>query len=162
MRIGLELRPVGEMRKRKKGEQKSQNRYISPLCGGAPCEPISTKFGVFVGLTNPITFTKNLSKVSIVFSGRQVEKRMFPFRKPTAYITLPCATALACDLRVTPTSESIHNSLTVLLDPENVEVTVGIPLPATTQDLHSELLCVSGITSAILISGSTRLDFSMV
>ena len=22
---------------------------------------------------------------------------MFPYRKPTAYITLPCATALACD-----------------------------------------------------------------
>ena len=24
-------------------------------------------------------------------------KRRFPFRKPTAYITLPCATELACD-----------------------------------------------------------------
>ena len=26
-----------------------------------------------------------------------MEKRRFPYRKPTAYITLPCATALACD-----------------------------------------------------------------
>ena len=43
------------------------------------------------------------------------------------------------DLPVTPTSESIRNSFTVLLDPENVEVTVGIPLPATIQDLHSKL-----------------------
>ena len=33
VRIGPELRPVGEMRKRKKGEQKSQNRDVSPLCG---------------------------------------------------------------------------------------------------------------------------------
>ena len=43
------------------------------------------------------------------------------------------------DLSVTPSSESIHNSPTVLLDPENVEVTVGVLLPATIQDLHSEL-----------------------
>ena len=43
------------------------------------------------------------------------------------------------DLPVAPTSESIHNSPTVLLDPANVKVTVGIPLPATIQDLHSEL-----------------------
>ena len=35
----------------KNGEQKSQNRYNSPLCSGATCEPISTKFGVFVGRT---------------------------------------------------------------------------------------------------------------
>ena len=68
VRIGLELRPVGEMRKLKKRENKSQNRYISPLCGGAPCEPISTKFGLFVGLTNVITYTKNGSKIPIGFS----------------------------------------------------------------------------------------------
>ena len=36
-------------------------------------------------------------KFSVAFSGRQVEKRMFPYRKPTADITLPCPTALACD-----------------------------------------------------------------
>ena len=46
----------------------SQNRYISPLCGGAPCEPISTKFGVFVGLTNVITYAKNGSKIFFGFS----------------------------------------------------------------------------------------------
>ena len=79
------------------GEQKSQKCDISPLCGGAPCEPISTKFDVFVGLTNVITYFKNGSKISIGFPGRQVEKRMFPCREPTAYITLPSATALACD-----------------------------------------------------------------
>ena len=43
------------------------------------------------------------------------------------------------DLPVTPASESIHNSFIVLLDLENVKVTVRIPLPATIQDLHSEL-----------------------
>ena len=32
------------------------------------------------------------------------------------------------DLPVTPTSESIYNSSTVLLDPENVGVAVGISL----------------------------------
>jgi hypothetical protein len=40
------------------------------------------------------------------------------------------------DLPVTPTSEGIHNaSPTVLLDPDSVGVAVGIPLPATVQDL---------------------------
>ena len=67
-----EVRPVGEMRKRtkniKKGEQKSQKCDISPLCGGAPCEPISTKFGVFVGLINVITCAKNGFKTYIGFS----------------------------------------------------------------------------------------------
>ena len=43
------------------------------------------------------------------------------------------------DLPVTPTSESVYNSSTVLLDPENLDDTVGISLPATIQDLHSEL-----------------------
>ena len=39
-----------------------------------------------------------IKKFPVAFPGRQVEKRMFPNRKPTAYKTLPCATALACDL----------------------------------------------------------------
>ena len=43
------------------------------------------------------------------------------------------------DLPVTSTSESIHFSPTVLLDPENVGVAVGIPLPANIQDMQSEL-----------------------
>ena len=43
------------------------------------------------------------------------------------------------NLRVTPTSESIHICPVVLLDPENEEVTVEISLPATIQDLQSEL-----------------------
>ena len=68
VRIGPELRPVGEMRKLKKGERKSQNRDISPLCGDAPCESISIKFDMFVGLTNIITYTKNGFKISIGFS----------------------------------------------------------------------------------------------
>ena len=69
--IGSELRPVGEMRKRKKkkkGEQKSQKCDISPLCGGAPCVPLSTKLSVFVGLTNVITCAKIGFKISIGFS----------------------------------------------------------------------------------------------
>ena len=40
------------------------------------------------------------------------------------------------DFSFTPTSESIHNSLCVLLDPENMEDTVGILPLATIQDVH--------------------------
>ena len=46
----------------------SQNRHISPLCGGATCKPISTNFGVFVGLINIITYTKNGFEIFIGFS----------------------------------------------------------------------------------------------
>ena len=46
------------------------------------------------------------SKFPLSFPGRQVQKRMFPYRMPTAYITLPCATALACD-----TSWDIRNCI---------------------------------------------------
>ena len=38
-----------------------------------------------------------------------------------------------------PRRPSFHISPTVLQDPENVGVAVGIPLPATIQDLQSEL-----------------------
>ena len=41
-------------------------------------------------------------KLTLVFPGRQVEKACFPIEKPTAYITLPCATALACDTNYKP------------------------------------------------------------
>ena len=98
VQIGPELRPVGEMRKRKKeGEQKSQNRDSSPLCGGAAWEPISTKFDLFVGPTNVITYTKNDYKILIGFSRPTGGKTHVSLTKPTAYITLPCATALARD-----------------------------------------------------------------
>ena len=43
------------------------------------------------------------------------------------------------DFPFTPTSESIYNSSTVLLDPEIIEDTVGISLPATILDLYCEL-----------------------
>ena len=43
------------------------------------------------------------------------------------------------DFPFTPTSESIHINFTVFLDPEIMEDTVGISLPATIQDLRSEL-----------------------
>ena len=43
------------------------------------------------------------------------------------------------DFQVTPTSESMYTSPTVLVDPENVEVAVGISLlshiPAEIQDI---------------------------
>jgi len=61
------------MRKRKKKKKRENICHkkcdISPLCGGAACGPISTKFGVFVGLTNVITYAKNGFKIFIGFSG---------------------------------------------------------------------------------------------
>ena len=42
-----------------KEEQKSLNRGIPPLCGGATCKPITNKFGMFVGLTDVVTFANN-------------------------------------------------------------------------------------------------------
>ena len=47
--------------------------------------------------------------------------------------------AAISDLRVAPTSKSIDNSLTVLLDTENMGTAVGVPLPAAIQDLQSVL-----------------------
>ena len=91
---------------KKKGEQKSQKCDISPLCGGAPYEPISTKFVVFIGLINVITCAKNGFKTYIGFSRPTGGKACFPIEKPTAYITLPCATALACDSRLQQSTNS--------------------------------------------------------
>jgi len=73
--------------------------YISPPCGGAISQPISTKFGEFVDLIDVITLAKFGSKIFIGFSSRlRGRKKHFPFRNQTAYITVPCATALAGDL----------------------------------------------------------------
>ena len=49
------------------------------------------QFDVFVGLTNKITYTKHDFKNSNDFSRPTGGKRMFPYKKPTASITLPCA-----------------------------------------------------------------------
>jgi hypothetical protein len=43
--------------------------------------------------------------------------------------------AVMFDLQVTPMSESLHSSLTLLMKADNVGVAVGFPLPATVQDL---------------------------
>ena len=48
-------------------------------------------------------------------------------------------TAAIFDFPFAPTSESVYNSPTVLLDLENVFDTAGITLPAFIQDVHSEL-----------------------
>ena len=59
------------MRKRKKilkKENKSHKTVTFHHCVEVPpCEPISTKFGAFVGLTNVITYTKIGFKISIGF-----------------------------------------------------------------------------------------------
>jgi len=66
-------------KKKNGGRIKPQNRYfISPPWGGAISQPICTKFGEFVDLTDVITSAKFGSKYSLVFPGREVEKRIFP------------------------------------------------------------------------------------
>jgi len=88
---------LAETKKKKKGgRRKSQNRYISPPRGGAISRPICNKFGEFVDLVI-ITLAKFGSKILIGFSRLRGDKTHFPFRNQTAYTTVPCTTALACD-----------------------------------------------------------------
>jgi len=86
-----------------RGSRKSQNRYISPPCGGAISQLICTKFGEFVDLIDIIT----PAKIFISFPGWAVEKKNFPFRNKTAYITVPRAAALACDKTTTGLSNYV-------------------------------------------------------
>jgi len=103
VQFGPKLRPVGWPRKRKKikikedGRRKSQNRYDSPPRGGAISQPIFTKFGEFVDLTDFITPAKFGYTIFIGFPRPRGGKSHFSYRKQRAYITVPCATALACD-----------------------------------------------------------------
>jgi len=104
VQLGPKLRPVGWRRKwKKRKKKKSQNRYISPPCGGAISQSICTKFGEFVDLTDVITPAKFGCKISLVFPDREVEKLIFPLeiKRPIIYnstfVTVPCATALVCD-----------------------------------------------------------------
>jgi len=87
----------GNGKKRKKGgRRKARNRYAPRV--GAISQPICTKCGEFVDLTDEITPAKFGSKLFIGFSKPRGRKTHFPFRKKqTAYVTAPCATALACD-----------------------------------------------------------------
>jgi len=101
--LSVQFEPKLRPKKRKKringGRRKSQNRYISPPRGGAISQPIFTKCGEFVDLTDIITPAKFGYKVLIGFSRPRGGKSHFPNRKHMAYITKPCATALACDGR---------------------------------------------------------------
>jgi len=89
--------PRKRTKKKKGGSRKSQNRYTSPPREGAISQPIFTKFGEFVDLTDVITPAKFGYKIFIGFFRPRGRKSRFPYRKQTAYITVPCATALDCD-----------------------------------------------------------------
>jgi len=62
----------------------SQNRYISPLPGGAISQPIFTKFGEFVDLTDVITPAKLVRNIYWFFQAERW-KSAFPYWKQTAY-----------------------------------------------------------------------------
>jgi hypothetical protein len=73
VRIGPELQSVGEMRKLNKNKnKKGRTKVTKPLniitVWRRPREPISTKVGVFVGLTNVITYANNGCKIVNGFS----------------------------------------------------------------------------------------------
>jgi len=84
-------------KRKKRGKKKSQNRYTSPPRGCATLQPIFTKFGEFVDLTDVIYLSGLITKYSLLFSRPRGGKSHFPYRKQTAYIAVPCATTLACD-----------------------------------------------------------------
>jgi len=69
-----------KQKKEKSGRRTSQNRYISPPCGGAISQPIFTKFGEFVVLIDVITTAKFSYKIFIGFSRPRGGKEHFPFR----------------------------------------------------------------------------------
>jgi len=89
----------------KRRENKPQNRYISPPRQGTISQPIFTKFGEFVDLTDVITPAKFGYKTFIGFTRQKGGISHLPYRKQTAYITVPCATALACN--TSPVDENV-------------------------------------------------------
>jgi len=74
---------LAEETEKKGGRRKSQNRYISPPCGGAISQPICTKYGEFVDvdLTDIITSAKFGYKIFIGFFRLRGGKLHFPYRK---------------------------------------------------------------------------------
>jgi len=66
----------------------SQNRYISPPCGGAICQPICTTFGECVDLVDVITPAEFGFNIFIGLSKQRCGKKHFPVRKQTAYTTV--------------------------------------------------------------------------
>ena len=56
MKIGPTVRP--ERVPEKKDSQKSQRRYISPICGEASTEPICTEICAVVAVPDAITYAK--------------------------------------------------------------------------------------------------------
>jgi len=85
VQFGPKLRPVGWPRKRKKNKKrwakKVTNRYISPPRGGATSQPMFTKYGEFVDLTDVITPAKFGYKIFIGFFRPRGGKSHFPYRK---------------------------------------------------------------------------------
>jgi len=76
-------------------KRKSQNRYISPPCGGAISQPIYTKFDAFVDLSDVITPAKFGFKIFSGFFRPRGGIKHVPFRKQTAYnSTISYRTAL--------------------------------------------------------------------
>ena len=61
-----------------------------------------------------------------------------------------------------PDVKSIHSGPIVLLDPENVDIAVGIPLPGDYSRSQIRATGVSSITPAVFISDLTWLKFGML
>jgi len=73
VQIGPKLRPVGWPRKLKKRRKKKVTKPLYfTTSGGATSQPICTKFGEFVDLTNVIMHAKFGSKIFLRFSSQEV------------------------------------------------------------------------------------------
>jgi len=79
--IRTKIATCGLAEETEKGGRKSQNRIISPLRGGAISQPIFTKFGEFLDLTDIITPAKFGYKIFIGFSRPRGGKSPFPYWK---------------------------------------------------------------------------------
>jgi hypothetical protein len=85
-----------EETERKREIRRGEHKYrdISPLFSDSTCEPIWDTFGILVGLIDVVTYAKNVSKIVNECSRATCfPSYPFPYPKPTAYETLPCATA---------------------------------------------------------------------
>jgi len=73
------IRSVRSIKKKKDGRRKSQKRYISPPCGGAIPQPICTKFGEFVDLTDSPNLVQVGCEMAPPRGGETFFSRLFLF-----------------------------------------------------------------------------------
>jgi hypothetical protein len=98
MKIDLFVRAVRERKKIIKIKNEGQQRYISRICGGGTPKNGELKLGTFVELMDIINHTSFYLFLMNSFRASGGQKLRFAFERHMALTTLPCASALACDM----------------------------------------------------------------